>query len=393
MQNLPQAINTGMKKLKDRIMSKLEQPNIRLKSIKFKNFKAFEDFAIDFQDKGFVQDFNCLVGPNGCGKSTILDSIQLIFSRLDGMTSERIKMLLGKLVRHVDADEKQNGIYGDDDFLITAQIQYSLGTYEVQINKTGFIKDHPQEVKDIIYKLCFYARFDQELSTFQLDRRKWPIFKELFEAVTGFKIKEAKILFDLSGDPIQAEILKQYVLNFDIYKPDEVIARTECSSGEKKIIKSFSTLLNKVSNPQIILIDNVAMHVESGRHLELVKSMKKCFPKSQLFTTTHSYHISRNFGDRSQLYDLRFIKASPLVKQEQWRLYLVDELEDCIAKLRAVDVKDLDVEPFIVEGKEIINRCLCDARGNDDLLRSASNFMKKVVCYFIKDLVNYYYKG
>ena len=80
-----------------------------------------------------------------------------------------------------------------------------------------------------------------------------------------------------------AEMMEQYVLAFSVKKPDETISHTNCSAGERKIIKCFSTLLNKEYKPQIILVDNVEMHVDTGRHLELVRAMKRCFPDSQIF--------------------------------------------------------------------------------------------------------------
>ena len=82
------------------------------------------------------------------------------------------------------------GVYGKDDFLLTANISSSIGDYEVQLNKSGFIKDHPEEIKRLVYRICYAAKFDQDLKNFQLKRRKWKTFKKLFEAVTVFEIEE-----------------------------------------------------------------------------------------------------------------------------------------------------------------------------------------------------------
>jgi energy-coupling factor transporter ATP-binding protein EcfA2 len=375
--------------LPDFKLDESEIPNVRIKSIRFQNYKAFEDHTVTFGDEA-PELFACLIGPNGCGKTTILDIIQLIFSRFDGIEQNRLKVLLGKSVRHVDG--KQNGIYGDDDFLVTAHIESDIGNYEVQINKEGFIKDHPEEIKSLVYRLCFYARFDQELKTFQLERKQWPLFKELFEAVTGFEAKEIEGVFDQSDDPVQAELLSKYVLSFDVHKPDETIRHTECSAGERKIIKSFSTLLNKEYTPRIILVDNVAMHVESGRHLELIQSMKRCFPNSQIFATTHSYHISRNFGVRSELHDLRLIKVPDLIKKSQWRLYLMDEVQDAMAKLNAIVLNGGDtndsVAKHIAKGQSLLDDLMYNR--DEDLPNKVSDFLQKVADFFVRDIVAYF---
>ena len=365
-------------------------PDIRIKSIRFQNFKVFEDETFDFTNDNICKPFICFYGNNGSGKSTILETIQLLFTRFEGREKEQLKNLLGKSVRHIDG--KPNGIYGDDDFLITAKIQYK-DEYEIKINKTGFINDHPKEIKEIVYRLCYYARFDQELNIFQLARSKWDVFKRLFEAVTGFEIKEMDGVFNDSDDPVQKDILNKYVLGFYIYKPDEIITHKECSAGERKIIKSFSTLLNKEYTPEIICIDNVEMHVESGRHLQLINEIKKSFPKSQIFTSTHSYQISRNFGDRNQLYDLRLIKLSEALRKEKWRLYIADEIKDGLAKIESMSLKKEILDREMNIGKELLEMCLDENMNfeNDySIVERSEQFLKNVYHLFILDVMNYY---
>ena len=362
-------------------------PDIRVKSIRFQNFKVFDDVTFDFIDDDKCKPFVCFYGPNGSGKSTILDTISLIFSRFDGREEQNIKALLGRLVRHVN--KNQDAIYNNDDFLITAQILSSIGDYEIQINKKGFIKDHPDNTKEIVYRLCYYARFDQELHQFQLIRQQWGLFKDLFESITGFEIEEKQGIFNESSDPVQAEILKKYVLGFWVRKPDETISHKECSAGERKIIKSFSTLLNKEYMPAVVCIDNAEMHVESGRHINLMESMKRCFPNSQIFVTTHSHQISKNFIDRKQLYDLRLLKASDLIKQEPWRLYVADEIRDNISRLKSMTTNIEQVKNHIVSGNSLVKKCFDDIN-SVCIIESAEDFFKKTSTLFVKDAVSYY---
>jgi AAA15 family ATPase/GTPase len=367
-------------------------PNVKIKSINFKNFKVFKDCNFNFSDKNDCKKFICFYGPNGTGKSTLLDAIALIFSRLDGRDEQNLKSLLGRLVRHTDGI--QNGIYGDDDFLITAVIQTSIEQfkeYEIQISKKGFIKDHPIEIKEFVYRLYYAARYDQELHQFQLLRDKWTIFQELFQAVTGFKIEETTGLFDESKDPVQAEILNKYVLGFLVHKPDETITHKECSAGERKIIKSFSTLLNKEYMPSVVCVDNAEMHVEAGRHIQLIESMKKCFPNSQIFASTHSYQISKNFGERNQLYDLRTLKATGLIKEEPWRLYVSDEIKDGLSKLKSFTLTDTTIDILKKKGEELIKKCL-ESPDSKAIIQESILFLKEVAELFVKDMITYYGK-
>jgi len=367
-------------------------PNLKIKSLRLQGYKAFEDYTLDFTNKdGSVKNFCCFFGPNGCGKTTILNAVQLVFSRFEGMAGKRLRTLLGKSVRH-DNSGAVNGIYGESDFLVTAIINDPNGDYEVRINKDGFIEgyDHSQDTKNVLKRILYYTRFDMELDKFQLARSKWEVFKELFEAVTGFKIKEEIGLFDESEDPLQAEMLSRYVLGFTVHKPNEIIAHRECSAGERKIIKSFSTLLNQEYIPRVILVDNIAMHVESGRHLELIKSMKKCFPESQIFATTHSYHISKNFGNRNQLYDLRLVNASCIIKDQPWRLYFADELTDSIPKLKSMSTVDSEkVNDMISIGYDLVNECLTKEKLYD-ISNRVKLFLSDVVDLYTSDILRYY---
>jgi len=375
-------------------------PKLRIKSIHFKNFKVFNDYKFNFTSDGIINNFNCFIGPNGCGKSTLLSSLQLLFANFNGIEKDRLYLSLGKSIRH-NGDYKDERLFNDD-FLITAELVSEDKNYEVKINRNGFVQKHPKEIIDNVYRLCYFTRFDQELHNFQLNRNMWEKFKTLFEAVTGFTIKEQTDVFSMSDDPKQADLLNKYVLGFLVYKPKEIISHKECSDGERKIIKSFSTLLNLDYMPQIILIDNVEMHVESSRHLKLIQAMRSCYPDSQIFTTTHSYHISRNFSERNQVYDLRIIHAKPLTKAEPWRLFLKDEINDCIIKLNSCNVKPNDC-------KKIANNMISNSKEHEELINSAnlllgqceevienisdfkekiSIFMSKVNVYYVEDLIS-----
>ena len=71
-------------------------PKIQVKSIHYQNFKAFENEFFDFTEAGGdspIKKFSCFFGPNGTGKTTILDSLQTIFSCFDSYDKERLQAL------------------------------------------------------------------------------------------------------------------------------------------------------------------------------------------------------------------------------------------------------------------------------------------------------------
>lgn len=362
-------------------MPVLDLPFVKIKSMRFQNFKVFDDYTFDFTSENGIKEFICFIGPNGYGKSTVLNSIQMIFNRYEGRDIEKLKINLGKSVRHVGAEF--NEISVNEDFLITAILDSTYGEYEVQFCKSGFIKDHPEKIKENVFRLCYAARFDQELHNFQLAREKWDKFKELFEAVTDFVIEENQDVikyFKGTDDPTMRQLINDYVLSFSIKKPHETITHKECSDGEKKIIKSFSTLLTLGYSPSIILVDNIEMHVEKGRHIKLIQAMKDCFPNSQIFSTTHSYYVSKVLGKQSGIFDLRMIKSSEEIKKQPWRLCIIDEINDCLVKLLLAP----NNEDLVCRGKKIISSCEGNIKDLQEFQNEVKIFLKEVSDIFVK---------
>jgi hypothetical protein len=211
------------------------------------------------------------------------------------------------------------------------------------------------------------------------------VFKELFESVTGFEIEENKDIDNYFSGTLDSNLkmlMKEYVLAFNVKKPTGTIQHKECSDGEKKIIKAFSTILTLEYTPKIILIDNVEMHVERGRHLKLIESLKKCFPDSQIFTTTHSYYISRGFGAKNCVYDLRIISASKFIKEQPWRLGIMDEVNEAIIRLESIDSS----HKLIEKGKELLSYCSLEINDLQLFKRNLEKFLKESSSIFLKSM-------
>jgi len=349
-------------------------PNIQIKNIRIQNFKAYDDFTMDFtkNDKN-VKPFICFIGENGVGKSTVLNAIQMLFQRYDGYDSERLINQMQTCVRHVSSSKTNACV---DDFLIEAEIKYENGDYKVSLNKNGFIEDHPNEIKQLLYRLCYYTKFDRDLHQFQLTRDKWSIFKALFESVTGYEIEEMTDLFSYSEDPVQAKLMDKYILGFLVKKPFETISHKECSNGEKKVIKSFSTLLNLEISPRVILIDDIAMHVALSRHIALIEAMQRCYPNSQIFSTTHSYRITKSLRRIDEIYDLRVMHADKIVASEPWRLRLMDEIDDALYKLDGLNAEN-STNLYDI-GKKIRASCLLPVRDLHNFKKDVMKFLKEV---------------
>ena len=309
-------------------------PNIRLRKIILRNFCKHEYLSVDFTDQNNVMPLTIFLGSNGIGKTTILNAVQYLFANFNSYEPDRLDTMLFRNVRNwqnLTGDEAKNSNFSIQGFFESDCKPFQ---YMVEVTRQGVISQHPENVRNHLTYCCMLTRFDQELTTFQIRRNQWELFQKLFSTVTGFDVLEDTSLFDQSSDKRTSRLLDQYVLGFRVRKPEETITNKQCSAGEKKIAKCFSTILNKSVVPSIILIDNVTDHIEQSRHLKVLSSIETCFPNSQLIVTCHSDPVQRIYPDRKRIMDLRLLHMPVLVQKEPWRLRAYDEVCNILERIQ-----------------------------------------------------------
>jgi predicted ATPase len=276
---------------------------LRIRSLKFENFRGYDNAEFEFGD------FSLLVGPNGIGKTTILDAITLLCSSLDFQDdaaahplvksritpAERTKAFLKKNIRNIDSDSPSDG------FLVSGKFQYGDETIEVSLNQDGWVKNELRD-KDWWWPgLSYFAQFDCNMTTFQLAEGLWDEFARAWEAITGFKAVDPERC-EAAGRGIKVNL----VVGFCILKPTGKIHCRKGSAGEKKIMKSLSQIvsLEKERQPDIVLIDNMEMHIHTSRHLTVADEVRKLFAGKQIIATTHSAVLIRNQDLREHIVDI-----------------------------------------------------------------------------------------
>lgn len=340
-------------------------PTFKLKKISYENYKAFEKHSFTPNDR-----FNCFIGSNGTGKSTTLETLQLMFTKFDGKNKDQIENYLKRGIRREA-----------DNFLIEAIFESDLGEYAIRIDKSGFLTDHPKALKSYLHKICYLSNFDNELNKFNLKKEKWDDFKFLFESITGYSISQEETVFDM-GD------IEDYILGFWVQKDQEKIYYTECSAGERKVLKSISTLLNMDFVPRIILIDNIEMHVEPNRHVALMEGLKRCFPHSQFFTTTHSKELTRYLKRDQGLFDLRLIHASKLIQEEPFRLTLLDEIFELQSKVLSLSNIDENDRVVLLKKVELMKEAITTEKKKLGTIASMSkSLVNEINDLFLDDIV------
>lgn len=387
-------------------------PQIRLKKLEILNFGKYEDAVIDFKHNDDILSMSCLIGPNGTGKSTILDVVTMLCSNFAGYTPQRFSDMMFHRVRnwihlHDDQSIKKasfsvRGTFEasypkwEDPYIPEDTVKYTMLEnsdsktkieYVVEFTRHKFRSRHPEFIEKRLARYCFVARFDNELTQFQMRRSKWPLFQELFSAVTGFPVEEDVDMFHDTADSRMRRIKENYVLGFLVRKPHEIIRHKMCSAGEKKIAKCFSTILNATVQPSIILVDNVLMHIEVGRHLSVMQSLSRCFPDSQLIVACHSVPVSKCLPNRESIFDMRWIDVPGLVWREPWRLRLLDDVYESLERLSSVSVssKPQELSKFISQGASLI-RILESEEDAEKSMNLTIDWLTRFPPFLIEDL-------
>jgi len=259
---------------------------LKIKSLYLEDFRGYPKTEFKFGD------FNCFIGPNGIGKTTALEAVNLLCSSLVFGSQERIEAYLRKNIRNVEEKDSARG------FKIVGTFDNDGRDLVVEMTEKGFSDGKGMTQQPWWWMgICFFARFDQDMTNFVLPLELWPTFSKYYEMITGIPIEPEfyEVSFDKRYESELAraageEVGKQYVVGFWMNKRGSRVHSKKCSAGEKKISRALSQIvtLPPERQPHIVLVDNLEMHVHYKRHLMMVEALKEMFQGKQLLTTTHS---------------------------------------------------------------------------------------------------------
>ena len=292
--------------------------DLHLKSLRLKNYCGYEDHEFNFlKEDGTPYKLVNFFGPNGIGKSTLLEAISSLTMDTTGRGQDRVKVALKKYIRHKDYDPTIQSVmdhemgHDENQMLIRGVFGFGESEYIVELGNEGWIRNdlvdkNPFGAENLKYRrrISHFIKSDSDLSMhkFQLVASQVDNFEKIISEIMRYPVKCASPK-SLGGDD------KGYCMDFTINKKEHLIHFKRMSAGERKITKSFSDLLNLVNSlenpsygeeamigwPRILLIDNIVMHVYYDRHIRMVKCLKEVFDKQQIFATTHSGVLIQEF--------------------------------------------------------------------------------------------------
>lgn len=330
---------------------------LKIRQLIVKNYAGFDtEVLFDFTQNKVFKPINMFFGPNGCGKSTALNAILLLsrakaYARRDKSESN---LLLRKLQFHPDYDPNYAGFTKYTDSMEIKGI-FCDESKEFVVH----IKDDDVVQNDLIDRKSENAIFIDadnplNLTKFQIPKERSQQFLDLAKAIYGYdcylekpvasngveanNISLKESIYALanakSSSAVNTDLNKQEIYDhltrsvgsddfafyqdFIICKGNVRVHYKSMSAGEKKI----ATLLRCLCDPtvidksDIVLVDNIEMHVYFKRHEKMIDKIIETFPQKQFIVTSHSgimiQHVEKKYGKQC-LYDIPVYKNQLLI--------------------------------------------------------------------------------
>lgn len=280
-----------------------------IKSLSISGIGGIRELNLHFQ-----QGFNVLCGPNGIGKTTILNIITDAFSGANSLLKRHSLYKLGRYtigfvgkdhsertrtleVKEFDPLKHEHGRYASDEtpylmlFSINRFIDYQqlanvprdsdFNNYTI-----GSILPNGVPISDM--KGWFVNRFlfyDKEESMTEEQKRNFRIAERCFSVMDPtikFKTIDSAS-YDIKLTSKEGDIFFEYLsagYKTCIYIILGIIKEIEFRFKEPRI--------NVSDFDGVILIDEIDLHLHPSWQAKLVEALKEIFPKTQFIVTTHS---------------------------------------------------------------------------------------------------------
>lgn len=283
-------------------------------------------------DLKFNPKMNIICGPNGIGKTTILESIAHLLSvgptsiLKRNVKSEKSKILMG--IETSSGDQSINvefeGFNPETQNQINGLHQYSKELIALKTSRLFQYQPLAAVSKDV--KKENYILFSDAINGIQLfDVKNWFVNRYLYSAHKGSLTEEQLNNFKLATECFSL-LNDQYTFNkvdassneIMINTPGGIIYYEYLSSGFKSILSILFGIIKEIefrfNEPKInaidfdgvIIIDELELHLHPEWQGKIAIILIKAFPKAQFITSTHSPHIIQE-ADPEQILALELV--------------------------------------------------------------------------------------
>ncbi|TMV82808.1 ATP-binding protein [Thioclava sp. BHET1] len=265
----------------------------------------------------FHPSMNLICGPNGVGKTTILD---IIVHMINVINAQRLKKRAGSdagsaeaafrtsngvvsqaiTVTHFDPSKTQ---HYSNERLLESDILYLRNIRLFDWSKLSSISSDPDIIKGVIG-----MRMSGGIPV--TDAKNWFVNRYLYSGHEGAlsraqeeNLKIAKKAFAILDAETQFQHVEASTNEVMVRTPKGTIPYEYLSSGFKTCLTIFWGLIKEIEYSRgkgkdlaadfdgIILIDELELHLHPVWQSKILQSLRSVFPSAQFIITTHSPHI------------------------------------------------------------------------------------------------------
>jgi hypothetical protein len=296
---------------------------MKLKTLQLSNYAGYREATFNFANEdGSVNPIAIFYGPNGCGKSTGLHAMRIL-GNLGNLKNRENDLQFRKMIFHPDYDPSLPH-FAEHKNTMTLKAVFTDGQEEFIAEVCS---DHQPDgiVRFEIpsRNVCVFVDADHTINRqkFQLPGDGAELFLDMARIVYGYNVELGRPVSTYEGDDGNLEGVGQQIDFYQdviIDKGDAKVHFKSMSDGEKKI----ATLLRHLCDPSImrgtdiVLVDNIEMHVYFERHARMIDKLLASFPDKQFIVTSHSgvmiNHVRDVYGDQC-LFNVPEIKGQRFV--------------------------------------------------------------------------------
>jgi AAA15 family ATPase/GTPase len=328
---------------------------MKIKKIRLKEFKRFDDLTIDLGDD--PKKIIAVVGPNGCGKSSIFDAFEEKLKDFRYTNSEG-NSFFSKALYYTD-ENKKSSTYDKNQAVTIIPVSGNLNRKSFYV-RTAYRFTSKFNVQRLEALPEILASQDEPMSSIAIDTRLESNYKRLLGTAYSEFFDGTK-----NGNAVKDELIGKInkilskILDIEISELGNILEKkgqlyfkkgnvtnfpyANLSSGEKEVIDIVLDLIVKTKDfdDTVFCIDEPELHLNTAIQRKLLIEIEKLIPENcQLWVATHSIGFLRglqeDLKDKSQVLDFSENNyftgtktISPIVpSRKNWQRIFSTVLED-----------------------------------------------------------------